>query len=127
MTSILAAIDTSPAAGPVLQSATTLAATLGVDAIALHALHGSPEPAHLLAQRAGVPLRLSRSQPAADAILQALADDQVLLAVIGPRGHPRHPAADHSGPPTRAGPDRRQRDAGAWAAQGDTSSSSSSA
>jgi nucleotide-binding universal stress UspA family protein len=94
MTSILAAIDASPAAQPVLQSASNLATTLGLGVIALHVLRDGAEPAHLLAEHAGIPLRLATADRPAEAILEALADDQVLLAVIGARGHPagRRPA-----------------------------------
>jgi len=49
MTIILATIDASPAAQPVLQSASTLAATLGLHVVALHVPRDGAEPAHLLA------------------------------------------------------------------------------
>jgi nucleotide-binding universal stress UspA family protein len=91
MTIILAAIDSSPAAQPVLQSAATLAATLGVPVVALHIAHDGSEPARLLADHAGIPLRLATADRPAEAILEALNDDQVALAVIGARSHPSGP------------------------------------
>jgi len=89
VTVVLAAIDTSPAAGPVLRTANALANTLGLRVFALHAVGNGAErgPLRLLTDRTDVPVRLTGVECPADAILAALEDEQVLGAVVGARSH----------------------------------------
>ncbi len=90
MTVVLAAIDTSTAAGPVLRTANALAATLGLRVFALHSRGNGDRRGHLhlITEPPDVHVRLATAERPADAILAALDDQQVLVAVIGARGHP---------------------------------------
>jgi nucleotide-binding universal stress UspA family protein len=82
MSTILAAIDRTPTARPVLETARLLARTFDAHAVALHVLApGEEAPAHL-ATTAGMPLRILTGDPA-DTICGAL--DDVDLAVVGAR------------------------------------------
>ena len=85
MSKILAAIEPSAAAGPVLDVATALAARLGLTPVALHVLEGDPEPVRMLAERWGVQLLLVEGETPADAILAALDAQDAELAVVGAR------------------------------------------
>ena len=85
MSKILAAIEPSAAAGPVLDVATALAARLGLTPVALHVLEGDPEPVRMLAERWGVRLLLVEGGTPADAILAALDAEDAELAVVGAR------------------------------------------
>lgn len=93
MSTILAAIDASAAALPVLDTAATLGGTLRLPAVAFHVRQDGPEAERLLADRVGLELRLAAGVPA-EAIVAALAGEEVALAVLGVRGHPagRRPA-----------------------------------
>ena len=90
MSTVLAAIDPSPAARAVLGVAKVLAGALGLQVAALHVRENGDQPARLAAARAGVPLRVERGDPAA-AITAALADEGAALAVLGARGQPGGP------------------------------------
>lgn len=93
MKAILAAVDTSAAARPVLQVAAALGQVLQLPVIGLHVRQDGEHPARLLAGGVGVPLRLANGAPAV-AIVAALGDADVALAVLGVRGSPagRRPA-----------------------------------
>jgi nucleotide-binding universal stress UspA family protein len=85
MTKILAAIDNSSAARPVLAVATSLANLLGVDVEALHAHEGGEGNARAAAEAAAVPLRLS-TKPVLEALVQAGSLPDVVSVVLGARG-----------------------------------------
>ena len=94
MSTILACIDASAAARPVLQTAVALGKTLGLPVAALHVHQdGEVEPARQFADAAGVQLRVATGA-SIDMITAALADDQIALGVLGVRGLPggRRPA-----------------------------------
>jgi nucleotide-binding universal stress UspA family protein len=93
VTTILAAVDASAAAQPVLDTATTLGRTLRMPVVALHVRQDGAEVERLLTERTGIELRLATGIPA-EAIVGALAGADVALAVLGVRGHPagRRPA-----------------------------------
>jgi nucleotide-binding universal stress UspA family protein len=93
MTTILAAVDASAAAQPVLDTATALGRTLRMPVVAIHVRQGGTEAERLLTERADIELRLATGTPA-EAIVGALAGADVALAVVGARGHPagRRPA-----------------------------------
>jgi nucleotide-binding universal stress UspA family protein len=90
---ILAAIDASAAARPVLGTASALGRALRFPVVAFHVRQDGVEPERLLAARAGVKLRLAAGRPA-EAILATLSGEDMGLAVLGIRGHPtgRRPA-----------------------------------
>ena len=87
MSTILAALDTSAAARPVLETAVGMSQLTGAGVEAVHVLDGSAETPEALAARAGVALR-SLSGPVATALLGALAAHGVIAAVIGARAVP---------------------------------------
>ena len=81
----LAAIDSSGSAPGVLQTAHSLAALLATEVEAVHVYeHGEQSPA-AMAATAGVPLRTSLGDPTAG-ILEAVGDDDVVMAVMGTGG-----------------------------------------
>lgn len=84
MSTVLAAIDDSPTAEPVLVAAVVLSNCVGAEVRALHV--ADEEPASLIAQakKAGVPLRIV-SGDAAEAICNAIEDEDVLFVVLGSR------------------------------------------
>jgi nucleotide-binding universal stress UspA family protein len=93
VTMILAAVDASAAAQPVLDTATALGRTLRLPVVAIHVRQDGTEAERLLTERAGIELRLTTGTPA-EAIVAALDHADVALAVVGVRGHPagRRPA-----------------------------------
>jgi hypothetical protein len=93
MTTVLAALDASPAARPVLDAALALAELLGAGVEAVYVAETPSETPMLLAARAGVPLRLLEP-PVRSAVLAALARPEVVGAVLGARSTPvgRRPA-----------------------------------
>ena len=93
MTTILAAVDASAAAQPVLDTATALGRTLRMPLVAFHVRQDGAEVERQLTERAGIELRLATGTPA-EAIVAALDHAEVALAVLGARGHPagRRPA-----------------------------------
>jgi nucleotide-binding universal stress UspA family protein len=93
MSTILACIDASAAARPVLQTAVALGQTLKLPVAALHVPTDDTEPPRQFADAAGVQLRVATGAPI-DMIAAALAADEVALGVLGVRGLPggRRPA-----------------------------------
>jgi len=85
MTKILAAIDNSAAARPVLAVATALANLLAVDVEALHVREDGDRNARAAASAAGVPLR-SATKPVIGALVEAGRSAQVAGVVLGARG-----------------------------------------
>jgi nucleotide-binding universal stress UspA family protein len=93
VSAVLAAIDASAAARPVLQVARSLGRALGLPVVGLHVRQDGDDPPRLLAGRAGVELRLAGGVPAEE-IVAGLGGADVALAVLGVRGNPagRRPA-----------------------------------
>jgi len=87
MSSILAAIDTSAAAGPVLATALAIAELFDARAEAIHVRDGDQETAQASARRAGVPLRTA-SGPPLETLLSAAREEEVEAVVIGARAVP---------------------------------------
>jgi nucleotide-binding universal stress UspA family protein len=85
MTKILAAIDNSAAARPVLAMAVALAELLAVDVEALHIREDGDRNARAAARAAGVPLR-SATKPVIRALVEAGRSAQVVGVVLGARG-----------------------------------------
>ena len=85
---VLAAIDASPAARAVLETALRLARLTGGEATAVHvrAQAGAPTPEEIAAH-SGVPLRLLDGA-VDELLLEAVATPEVDLAVLGARGVP---------------------------------------
>lgn len=87
MTTVLAALDGSPAARPVLETALGIGALLDAD---VEAIHVEDEPGQILdtvAARSGVPLR-DVEGPVETALLRALAEPNVVAGVLGARRTP---------------------------------------
>lgn len=93
MRTVLAAVDASAAARPVLETALGFAELTGASVEAVHVGDGATDTPASLAERAGVPLRLLQG-PVDGALLDALAAPDVIAAVLGARGTPagRRPA-----------------------------------
>lgn len=89
MSIVLAAIDASPAARCVLETALGMARLTGREAVAVHvrAGEGAPSPA-ALAEHRGVPLRLVDGAVVA-ALVEAVAAPEVALGVLGARDLPQ--------------------------------------
>lgn len=87
MRTVLAAIDASAAARPVLETALGFAELTGASVEAVHVGDGATDTPASLADRAGVPLRMLQG-PVDDALLDALAAPDVIAAVLGARGTP---------------------------------------
>ena len=87
MSTVLAAIDDSATATPVLVTAVVLSRQIGAEVRALHV--GDEEPASLReqAQGAGVPLDTVPGSPV-EAICEAIEDEDVAFAVLGIRREP---------------------------------------
>lgn len=92
MRTVLAAVDASAAARPVLTTATGVAALMDAAVEAVHVAEREPaaETPRLLAARLGVPFRLL-ADPIVDALLGAVAAGDVVAAVVGARGTPAGP------------------------------------
>ncbi|HVV37194.1 MAG TPA: universal stress protein [Acidimicrobiales bacterium] len=84
MTTVLAAIDDSPAAAPVLRGAQALAGTLGIDVRALHVVDNGGDTAAAVAVHAAVPVQHVRGDPTA-AIIDAAAGADVAVVAVGAR------------------------------------------
>jgi nucleotide-binding universal stress UspA family protein len=93
MSTILACIDASAAARPVLQTAAALGGTLTLPVVALHVRGDDTEPPRQFTDAAGIRLRVTTGAPI-DAIATILAEEEVALGVLGVRGLPvgRRPA-----------------------------------
>jgi nucleotide-binding universal stress UspA family protein len=87
MTTVIAAIDSTPAARPVLETALSLAGLLGADVEGVHVPDAGTETVHLTAARLHVPVRIVEGPPA-DAIIAALEPPDVVGAVVGARATP---------------------------------------
>ena len=85
MATVLAALDNSLAANPVLVSARAFARVLGARVEAIHVLDEVVEAAESAARGAGVPLRIS-SGPVVERLIEAGEADDVAVMVIGARG-----------------------------------------
>lgn len=83
MSTILAAVDRSPTARPVLETARLLARMFNADVEALHVVAPGEEPPAQLAAIAGMPLRILAGDPV-EVIRDAVTDD-VDLVVLGAR------------------------------------------
>jgi nucleotide-binding universal stress UspA family protein len=90
MTTVLAALDNSLAGNPVLVTARALARALGARVGAIHVVTDHERTAHDVARAAGVPLRIAYG-PVADRLIEAAADDDVAVVVIGARSKPSGP------------------------------------
>jgi len=84
MSIVLAVIDSSAAARPVLETAAELGRLTGHAVSAIHVRQDGTDTAELLTERAGIPLRILDA-PVHEALLDAVADPDVALAVIGAR------------------------------------------
>src|SRR5215210_1320971 len=87
MTKVVAAIDNSAAAGPVLTTAAAVAELFGADVEAIHARVESDLIPHGLAHVSGLSLQEVPGPPV-DAILAAGAPDDVDAVVVGARATP---------------------------------------
>lgn len=93
MTRLLAAIDNSAAARPVLDTATAIAIRLEADVVALHVTEGDHMTATAVAEAAGIPLAIRQGEPT-KVIIEMLHQEGVAMAVLGLRAEPggRRPA-----------------------------------
>lgn len=87
MRTVLAALDASAAARPVLEAALGIAELTGATVEAVHVHDGSTDTPGSLATRSGVPFRLLDG-PTEQALLDALAGPEVVAAVLGARATP---------------------------------------
>lgn len=84
MSIVLAAIDDSAAAAPVLDAARAIGGALHASVQAFHVDEEGQATATGLADRAGVPVRVVRGDPLAE-ILEAASDPAVSIVVVGAR------------------------------------------
>lgn len=94
VTVILAVIDTSAAALPVLRAAETMARTLGAEARAVHVLETAHGSAAAMARHAGVLLEVVDGDPV-DRIVEASSAAAVGFVVVGARRHAGHRPSGH--------------------------------
>lgn len=87
MSIVLAALDTSAAARAVLETAMRFAELTGATVEAVHVRDGAADTPASLARRERVPLRVMDG-PAEEALLAALAEPEVIAAVLGARATP---------------------------------------
>jgi nucleotide-binding universal stress UspA family protein len=85
MRTVLAALDSSPAARPVLQIARALGELTGADVEAVHVADDGAEIPEWLTLRTRVPLRILAGAVEPN-LVRAVADDAVIAAAIGARG-----------------------------------------
>jgi nucleotide-binding universal stress UspA family protein len=88
MKKVLAAVDDSLAARPVLETALALAAALGASPEALHVQTNGGRTAQSAAGEAGIPLR-TVTGPVVRRLVEAGEPDNVVALVVGARGTPR--------------------------------------
>jgi nucleotide-binding universal stress UspA family protein len=81
MSTVIAAIDNSAAARPVLVAATALARVLGADVQALFVAEDEGQTARFSAERLGVTFRRLAGEPLRQIARRAVADDVVAIAV----------------------------------------------
>lgn len=84
MRNVLAALDASPAARPVLQVAVRIAQLTGADVEAVHVTDGDLETPEWLAAQRDIPLHLLAA-PVKRSLLRAVEDESVIAAVFGAR------------------------------------------
>jgi nucleotide-binding universal stress UspA family protein len=87
MRTVLAALDTTPAARPVLETALGLAELTGANVEAIHIRDGPVDTPEWLAARGAVPLHVLEG-PVQVGLLAAIADPAAILAVFGARATP---------------------------------------
>jgi nucleotide-binding universal stress UspA family protein len=87
MEKVIAALDNSVAAGPVLAAATNFGQLLGTQVEAVHVTEDGRRTPEAVAAAAGVPLR-TLSGPTVEALVDAAAADDVVALVIGARRTP---------------------------------------
>jgi hypothetical protein len=87
MKTVLAALDASPAARAVVETALGVGDLMGADVEAVHVGRRPAETLETLAAHHGVPLRLLHG-PAERALLDAVAPPHVVAAVLGARATP---------------------------------------
>jgi len=87
MTIVLAALDSSAAARPVLETAISVAAITGSTVRAVHVREDGHEVPAALARAREVPLR-ELEGPVEEGLLHELGADEVIIGVIGARGTP---------------------------------------
>jgi len=87
MSIVLAALDTSATARPVLTAALGIGELTGAAVEAVHVHDGPADTPESLATRSGVPLRVLPG-PVERALLRAMAEPEVIIAVIGARATP---------------------------------------
>lgn len=88
MRTVLAALDSSPAARPVLDVAIRIGELTGADIEAIHVTDGDTETPAWLAEQRNIPLRLLEA-PVAQSLLRAVEDEaSVIAAVFGARSTP---------------------------------------
>lgn len=87
MTTVLAALDNTAAAHPVLHAARSLADLIGASVEAVHVPDGPSDTPLALAARHGIPLRLLH-RPVGAALLTAIEAPEVTAAVVGARSLP---------------------------------------
>jgi nucleotide-binding universal stress UspA family protein len=91
MTTVLAAIDTSAAATPVLATARTIGKLYHARVEAIHMDGEHAETVRALAESAGMKLRLVEGQSPTDLIAALEHDDDIVAVVVGARGLPMGP------------------------------------
>lgn len=87
MRTVLAALDSSPAARPVLDTAIELAAITGAVVDAVHVREDSSPTPEAIASQRNVPLREIEG-PVDSALLEELRSPEVIVGVLGARGTP---------------------------------------
>jgi nucleotide-binding universal stress UspA family protein len=90
VTTVVAAIDNSSAAGPVLATAEAVGRLLGGEVIAVHVRVNGERVARSEAESAGIPLRIESGDPV-ERLSVATEDEDVLALVVGARGIPPGP------------------------------------
>jgi nucleotide-binding universal stress UspA family protein len=87
MTRVLAALDSSVAAQPVLATATAIARLLGAEVEAVHVRMDGERTAQSVAASAGLAL-VELEGPVVETLVDAASEDDVALAVLGARATP---------------------------------------
>jgi nucleotide-binding universal stress UspA family protein len=87
MSTVLAALDASPAARAVLETALGIGELTGTTVRAIHVQRDTAETPKVLAARSEVPLRLLTG-PVESALLAAIAETDVVAAALGARATP---------------------------------------
>ncbi|HJT37020.1 MAG TPA: universal stress protein [Actinomycetota bacterium] len=88
MAKVIAAIDNSAAARPVIATARAIGHVLGASVEGLHVRENGASTAHGEADAAGIPLRVIQAVNPARQIISAAEDRDVAAVVVGARGTP---------------------------------------